>query len=196
MSENECGTQKKSIVLVDGPNMYAAGKDANGLKVNYPKLLVSLCALFNVVRAIAYVQQRDGVNQDGFTSALTKAGYDLRIRRQSVRSDGKIHHATCKLMITIDALAFARTVDTIILVAADGDYTALATAVKPLGCKLVVTCFAGAVAPELKAAADVFLPIDDANSFKDEKLETKNMPSPALQSSYKIDYAGLPKDVD
>jgi uncharacterized LabA/DUF88 family protein len=194
MSDTEFRVRNRSIVLVDGPSMYAAGKDTNGLKVNYPKLLESLCASFDVVRAIAYVQQREGVNQDGFTGALNRAGYDIRIRRQTIRSDGKINTSTCKLMITVDALAFAKSIDTIILVAADGDYVALATAIKTIGCRLVVTCFASAVAPELKAASDLFLPIEEAHAFKDEKLEVKN--SLASKSSYQIDYAGLPKDVE
>jgi hypothetical protein len=96
----------RTIVLVDVPNMYFAGRGASKSKLNYARLLKSICESYSVVRAIAYVVHREGLDQQGFFDILKSSGYELRIREQKVRSDGTLAMVSCKMILALDAMRF------------------------------------------------------------------------------------------
>ncbi len=174
---NESGNvntqHQRAVLLVDVHYLYLAGKVAAQSKVNYAQLLNKLSASFQISRAVAYLTHKPDSDQDGFIQAITKSGFDVRIKEAKARveADGKTSYKTSwKVGITIEALKSAKTCDTIILATGDGDFSELVAALKTKGCRIVIVAFERSAAADLVRMAHEFIPI--TNQLLEEKPPT------------------------
>jgi uncharacterized LabA/DUF88 family protein len=161
---------QRAVLLADVHYLYMTGKAVAQSKVNYAQLLSKLSASFQISRAIAYLTHKPDSNQDGFIQAITHSGFDVRIKEAKARveADGKMSYKTSwKVGITIDALRYAKTCDTIILATGDGDFSELVVALKAKACRVVIAAFERSVATDLVNMAHEFIPI--TNQLLEEK---------------------------
>jgi len=192
-------------ILVDVQNMFYSAKLLHQSKVDYGRLLREITGTRHLVRAIAYIVHKPDVNQAGFHEALSRFGYELKIKELKIRPDAEGRGSTAKgsweIGMTIDAVMMAPKLDTVTLVTGDGDYVPLVECLKSHGCRVEVVSFERSTAGELIKAADQYIPIQEAWIFKEKKFESVGpvpVPGTGLGStaSGQTVYEGLPRDED
>jgi uncharacterized LabA/DUF88 family protein len=194
-------------IFVDVQNMFYSAKLLHQSKVDYGRLLREITGTRHLVRAIAYIVQKPDVNQAGFHEALSRFGYELKIKELKIRPDpegrsGTTAKGSWEIGLTIDALMMAPKLDTVTLVTGDGDYVPLVECLKVHGCRVEVVSFERSTAGELIRAADQYIPIQEGWIFKEKKFEAAGpgatLPSGVLGStaSGQTVFEGLPRDED
>jgi uncharacterized LabA/DUF88 family protein len=185
-------------IFVDVQNMFYSAKLLHQSKVDYGRLLREITGTRHLVRAIAYIVQKPDVNQAGFHEALSRFGYELKIKELKIRPDPDRSGGTAKgsweIGMTIDALMMAPRLDTVTLVTGDGDYVPLVECLKLHGCRVEVVSFERSTAGELIRAADQYIPIQEGWIFKEKKFEALAAGGGQAASSHP--YEGLPRDED
>jgi uncharacterized LabA/DUF88 family protein len=159
-------------IFVDVQNLFYSAKHLRQSKVNYRKLIEDLTAGRKLVRAIAYLVTKPEVDQTGFVDALTKLGYEIRVKYLKIRPDGTAK-GDWAMELSLDVMSIAPRLDTVTLVTGDGDYVPLVERLKILGCRTEVVGFPQNTATELMNAAHAFVAIDDSMLFKEKKFETE-----------------------
>lgn len=161
-------------VLVDVQNMFYSAYDCFRGRLNYKKLLDTVSAGRQVVRALAYAM-RDGNNQNSFFTMLREVGFELRTKEPRVRPDGT-RKGGWDIGIAIEALMLAPRLDVIVVVSGDGDFVDLVHALRALGVRVEVYAFERSVGRELREAADVFAPITEDLIFREARAEGEEEP--------------------
>jgi uncharacterized LabA/DUF88 family protein len=196
-------------IFVDVQNMFYSAKLLHQSKVDYGRLLREITGTRHLVRAIAYIVQKPDVNQAGFHEALSRFGYELKIKELKIRPDsdrvsdrsggggGGTAKGSWEIGLTIDALMMAPRLDTVTLVTGDGDYVPLVECLKLHGCRVEVVSFERSTAGELIRAADAYIPIQESWIFKEKKFEAAAAtPGSAPAAGPTHGYEGLPRDED
>jgi uncharacterized LabA/DUF88 family protein len=191
-------------VFVDVQNMFYSAKLLHQSKLDYGKLLREIVGDRQLVRAIAYIVQKPDVNQVGFHEALTRLGYELRVKELRIRQDGDGKGSAkgdWNIGLTINALSMVNKLDAIAIVSGDGDFAPLVEALKLHGCRVEVYSFERSTASELIKVADQYIPIREDWIFKEKKFEKEaavdTIPT-GLGSTApgEVDIKDLPKDED
>jgi uncharacterized LabA/DUF88 family protein len=186
-------------IFVDVQNMFYSAKLLHQSKVDYGRLLREITGTRQLIRAIAYIVQKPDVNQSGFHEALSRFGYELKVKELKIRTDPdgrspSTAKGSWEIGLTIDAMTMAQKLDCVTLVTGDGDYVPLVEYLKMNGCRVEVVSFERSTASELIKAADQYIPIQEAWIFKEKKFETGAVPPPSASESAL--YEGLPRDED
>lgn len=181
--------------------MFYSAKLLHQSKVDYGRLLREITGTRHLIRAIAYIVQKPDVNQNGFHDALSRFGYELKIKELKIRPDpdgraGTTAKGSWEIGLTIDAMSMAKKLDCVTLVTGDGDYVPLVECLKMNGCRVEVVSFERSTASELVKAADQYIPIQEAWIFKEKKFESGGTSSmlPGVQMPTSGMYEGLPRD--
>jgi len=159
-------------LFVDVQNMFYSAKHLYQAKINYRRLLEDLTAGRQLVRAVAYLVTKPEVDQTAFVDALTRLGYEIKVKYLKIRPDGTAK-GDWAMELSLDVMAIAPRLDTAILVTGDGDYVPLVDRLKTLGCRTEVVGFPQNTATELMNVAHAFVAIDDAMLFKEKKFEAE-----------------------
>ena len=199
-------------IFIDVQNMFYSAKLLHQSKVDYGRLLREITGTRQLIRAIAYIVQKPDVNQSGFHEALTRFGYELKIKELKIRPDpdgrgGTVAKGSWDVGMTIDALMMAPKLDTIVLVTGDGDYVPLVETLRCVGCRVEVVSFERSTAGELIKCTDQYIPIQEAWIFKEKKFEQQAAAAAAAAANGNSGmlgstapgqtvYEGLPKDED
>lgn len=190
-------------IFVDVQNMFYSAKLLHQSKVDYGRLLREITGTRHLVRAIAYIVQKPDVNQAGFHEALSRFGYELKIKELKIRPDpegrsGSTAKGSWEIGMTIDAIMMAPKLDTVALVTGDGDYVPLVEWLKSHGCRVEVVSFERSTAGELIKAADQYIPIQESWIFKEKKFEVAAAAMGGLgpTASGQTVFEGLPRDED
>jgi uncharacterized LabA/DUF88 family protein len=194
-------------IFVDVQNMFYSAKLLHQSKVDYGRLLREITGTRHLVRAIAYIVQKPDVNQAGFHEALSRFGYELKIKELKIRPDpegrsGSTAKGSWEIGLTIDALMMSPKLDTVTLVTGDGDYVPLVECLKVHGCRVEVVSFERSTAGELIKAADQYIPIQEGWIFKEKKFENVGAAAPLGHSGLgptapgQTVFEGLPRDED
>lgn len=154
-------------VFVDVANMYYSAKNIHGTRVNFGKILEDALADRSLVRAIAYVIKADSPDEQKFFEALDKQGFEVKMKDLQVFPGGA-KKGDWDVGITIDAVRMSDRLDTIVLVAGDGDYIPLVKYLQEAkGCRVEVMAFQESTSMKLREAADQFI---DLSSDKKKYL--------------------------
>jgi uncharacterized LabA/DUF88 family protein len=120
---------KRIAVFVDVQNIYYTTRQTYGRQFNYRKLWDKINAEGEVVSAMAYAIHRGDDKQLKFQNALKHIGFTVKLKPYIQRSDGSAK-GDWDVGITIDVMAIAQEVDTVILLSGDGDFDLLLEKVK------------------------------------------------------------------
>lgn len=149
---------QRVAVLVDVQNMYHSARKLHGRNLSYAKLVQNTVKGRKLVRAIAYLLDRDGVDQNGFLEHLSHSGFEVRRKELIERADGS-RKGDWDLGIAIDAITLAEKVDVVMLVSGDGDFSCLAQLLRHRGIKVEIASFRESTADALIQASDAFHPL-------------------------------------
>jgi uncharacterized LabA/DUF88 family protein len=159
-------SEEKMVILIDGPNLYAAAKTL-GFDLDYKKLLTEFRTRGNLVRAKYYTAVDDA---DEFSNIvplidwLDYNGYSVVTKSMKSFTDGEGRRKTKGNMnvdIAVEAMELAPYVGHIVLFSGDGDFRAAVEAVQRRGVRVTVISSIASQPPicadELRRQADVFI---------------------------------------
>lgn len=115
---------KRIAVFVDVQNIYYTTKQAFGRSFDYRKLWVDLEFMGEIVLANAYAIESNNLGQKKFQSALRSIGFDVKLKPYIQRRDGSAK-GDWDVGITLDVVDAAATVDVVVLLSGDGDFSLL-----------------------------------------------------------------------
>lgn len=144
---------QRVAVFVDVQNMYHSAKKIYGRNLSYAKLLDATVRGRTLTRALAYVIDRQGVDQQAFVDHLRHLGFHVRRKELIERPDGS-RKGSWDLGLALDALRVAPRVDVVVLVTGDGDFVPLAQALAAEGVAVEVACFRESASDSLVQIAD------------------------------------------
>lgn len=165
-------------VFVDVQNLYHSAKNIYHSRVNYQELMKFLVGGRQLIRSLAYVVKSEGIDQEdleldrlmkvdkgtsesAFFDALTKAGFELRIKDLQIYAGG-MKKADWDVGIAVDAIRMSSFLDVIILVTGDGDFLPLVNYLKwGIGRLVEIAAFRRSASIKLQEAADKFINIED-----------------------------------
>ncbi|MFT5716427.1 MAG: uncharacterized LabA/DUF88 family protein [Oleiphilaceae bacterium] len=152
---------KKIAVFVDVQNIYYTTRDTYSRQFNYRSLWQKINSEGNIVSATAYAIHRGDDKQLKFQNALKHIGFTVKLKPYIQRSDGSAK-GDWDVGITIDVMAIAQEVDTVILLSGDGDFDLLLEKVKrDYHVHTEVYGVRPLTAKSLIDSANVFHPIDE-----------------------------------
>ena len=162
-------------IFFDIQNLYHSAKNLYNARINYRELIKSLVDGRKLIRATAYViKSEDIVDRDekrakaegikseaSFFDALEKSGLELRVKDLQVFHGG-MKKADWDVGLAVDAIRMSSFLDTVIIVAGDGDYVPLVEYLKwGLGRQVEVAAFGRSTSSKLREAADYFVNIEE-----------------------------------
>lgn len=148
-------THQRVAVLVDVQNMYYAARNLYNSKLEFAKLLQFLTRNRMLTRALAYIVERPGMEQEKFVEVLRRNGFEVRKKVLIERSDGS-QKGDWDLGIALDAVALADKTDVVILVTGDGDFVTLVHFLHSRGVRVEVGSFPETTALELIRSCDYY----------------------------------------
>src|SRR3989344_1962125 len=116
-------------VFVDVANMYHSAKNVYGARVNFKEVLKTAVAGRKLIRAIAYVVKSPSQEEQAFLEALSKQGFDLKIKDLQIYASG-VKKADWDVGLAVDAIKLSGSLDAVVLVSGDGDYIPLVSYLK------------------------------------------------------------------
>lgn len=152
--------EQRVEVLIDVQNLYHSAKNLYGGRVNFKEILKQAIAGRKLIRAFAYVVRTKTGEEKAFFEALTKLGFETRVRDLQEFYGGQ-KKADWDVGITIDAIRTSANVDVIVLCSGDGDYIPLVEYLRNQGKRVEVMAFGRTTSSKLREAADEFLDIGE-----------------------------------
>jgi len=151
---------QRVAVFIDTQNLYHSAKNLYHAKVNFNNVLKDAVADRNLIRAIAYVVNTEGGEEQGFFDALTKIGIETKTKDLQIFAGGA-KKADWDIGMAIDAVKMAPKLDAVILATGDGDFIPAVEHLKTAGgCQVEVISFGRSSSQKLKECVDEFIDMD------------------------------------
>ncbi|MBP9749662.1 MAG: NYN domain-containing protein [Candidatus Pacebacteria bacterium] len=164
---------QRVAVFIDTQNLYHSAKNLYHAKVNFNNVLKDAVADRNLIRAIAYVVNTEGGEEQGFFDALSKIGIETKTKDLQIFAGGA-KKADWDVGMAIDAIKMAPKLDAVILATGDGDFVPAVEHLKTAGgCQVEVIAFGRSSSGKLKECVDEFIDMD-----VDHKRYTIGTPAP------------------
>jgi uncharacterized LabA/DUF88 family protein len=151
---------QRVVVIIDTQNLYHSAKNLYKAKVNFASVVEAAVQNRKLIRAISYVVNTEGGEEQAFFEALEKVGIEIRTKDLQVFHGGA-KKADWDVGMAVDAIKYASKVDAIILATGDGDFIPLVEYVKSLGCQVEAITFGRSASSGLRAAVDDFIDLDE-----------------------------------
>ena len=146
-------------VFADVQNVYYTVKQQYNCHFNYGSFLSEATAGRNLVKAIAYAVDKGDRKQAQFQQILARIGFEVKLMPYIQRADGSAK-GDWDVGITLDMLAYADRVDTVVLASGDGDYAlAVDKLIDELTVSVEVYGVPGLTAKRLIESSTRFVPI-------------------------------------
>lgn len=115
---------KRIAVFVDVQNIYYTTKQEFGRSFDYRKFWQELQFMGEVVQANAYAIESNNEGQQRFQAALNAIGFTVKLKPYIQRRDGSAK-GDWDVGITLDVVDAAASVDVVVLLSGDGDFSLL-----------------------------------------------------------------------
>ncbi len=145
-------------VFIDVQNVYYGARRLKG-KLDFDALLEAAVLDRRLIQATAYVVESEEIDQSQFIARLEQRGIKVQRKALKVRADGSMK-GDWDMELALDALDAAPSLDVVVLVSGDGDFTSLVKRIKAMGPRVEVLGFPRHVAKSLAQAADDYRPLD------------------------------------
>lgn len=146
-------------VFVDVGNMYHSAKNLYNRRVNFQEILKTATAGRKLIRALAYVVVSKTLEEQTFFEALSKQGFEVKMKDLQVFVDGS-KKGDWDVGLAIDTIKSADKLDVVVLVTGDGDFIPLVTYLKEnRGCIVELLAFGETASAKLVEHVDDFIDI-------------------------------------
>ena len=147
--------RQRVAVFVDVQNMYHSAKKTYGRNLSYSRMLRACVRNRRLVRSIAYVIEREGIDQVSFLDHLRYCGFEIKRREVIERMDGS-RKAEWEVGMAMDMVRIADKVDTIIVVSGNGVFADAAPLLSAQGVKFECCAFRESLSDLLMRAVDQY----------------------------------------
>ena len=147
-------------VFVDVQNLYYSAKNLYSAKVDFEKILKDGVAGRKLIRAFAYVISADVGKEKEFYEALSKQGYEVRVKDLQVFYGGA-KKGDWDIGLCMDVVRLIPKLDVMVLVSGDGDYADLLEYARSQGVRSEVIAFGKTASHKLIEEADEVLDMDN-----------------------------------
>ena len=147
--------RQRVAVFVDVQNMYHSAKKTYGRNLSYSRMLRACVRNRRLTRSIAYVIEREGLDQVSFLDHLRYCGFEVKKREVIERMDGS-RKAEWEIGISMDMLRVADRVDVIIVVSGNGVFADVAPLIQAKGVKFECCAFRESMSDLLIRAVDQY----------------------------------------
>ena len=152
-------------VFVDVQNMYHSAKNLYQRNVDFGRVLKEAVGERQLIRAIAYVVKSGTREEEKFFSALSKSGFELKIKGLQTFPGG-MKKADFDVGLCVDAIKLADRLDAVVLVSGDGDFIPLISYLKEnKGCRAELMAFEKTASAKLIEASDQFTDLGRGEKF-------------------------------
>jgi uncharacterized LabA/DUF88 family protein len=151
---------QRVAVLADAQNLYHSAQSVYSRNIDYSALLDKAVQDRHLTRAIAYVIRAEAEDEDRFFEALRDIGFEAKIKDIKTFGDGS-KKADWDVGMSLDAVALADHVDTVVLCTGDGDFSRLCHHLRHEGVRVEAMAFEESAADELVEAADAFVDLSE-----------------------------------
>lgn len=143
-------------VFIDVGNMYHSAKNLYDTRVNFKEVLKAAVAGRKLIRALAYVVKSNSIEEEGFFDALSKQGFEVKMKDLQIFAGGA-KKGDWDVGMAVDAIKSADKLDVVVLVTGDGDFVPLVSYLKEnKGCLVEVIAFGETASGRLEESADDF----------------------------------------
>lgn len=157
---NEANLNQRVGVFVDVQNLYYSARHLYNTHVNFGSVLKEAVGQRQLVRAFAYVVRASMPEEQSFFDALTKVGYEVKMKDIQVFAGGA-KKADWDIGMAMDAIRLSERLDVVVLVTGDGDFEPLVRYLKETkGCRVEVIAFGRSTSGKLIGEVDGFLDLD------------------------------------
>jgi uncharacterized LabA/DUF88 family protein len=143
-------------IFIDTQNLYHSAKNLYKSKVNFGAVMKEALAGRVIIRCVAYVIRTESEEEKGFFEALNKLGIETKVKDIRIFAGGA-KKADWDLGMTVDAIAMADKLDTVVLATGDGDFVPLVEYLRNHGCQVEVISFGKSASGQLREIADDFI---------------------------------------
>ncbi len=147
-------------IFIDTQNIYHSAKNLYHAKANFGAIVKEVLGDRILTRAVAYVITTEGGEEKSFFDALSKVGIETKTKPLQIFLGGA-KKADWDVGLAVDAIKLAPKLDTLILVAGDGDFVPMVEYIKHMGCQVEVVSFGKSSSAKLIEAADEFVDLDE-----------------------------------
>ena len=152
--------EQRVAILIDTQNLYHSAKNLYKSKVNFAAVVKAALGERKLIRALSYVVNTEGGEENAFFEALEKVGIEIKTKDLQIFYCGD-KKADWDVGLAIDAIKLANKVDAIILASGDGDFVPLVEYVKNQGCQVEVITFGRSASSRLRETVDDFIDMDE-----------------------------------
>ena len=182
--------EQRVAVLIDTQNLYHSAKNLYKSKVNFGEVVKAALGERKLIRALSYVVNTEGGEENAFFEALEKVGIEIKTKDLQIFFGGA-KKADWDVGMAIDAIKLAHKVDAIILATGDGDFIPLVEYVKSQGCQVEAISFGRSSSSRLREAVDDFIDMDQDPrryliGYRRERTPQRGNKSPGKQPSGKV----------
>ena len=170
--------RQRVAVFVDVQNMYHSAKKTYGRNLSYARMLRTCVRNRRLVRSIAYVLDREGVDQVSFFDHLRYCGFEVRKREVIERMDGS-RKAEWELGIAMDMLRIADKVDSIIIVSGNGVFADIVPVLQARGVKVECCAFKESMSDLLIRNVDQYHVLGEEHLYGGTPQKPAETPEPA-----------------
>ncbi len=157
--------EQRVAILIDTQNLYHSAKNLYKSKVNFGEVVKAALGGRKLIRALSYVVNTEGGEENAFFEALEKLGIEIKTKDLQIFYGGA-KKADWDVGLAIDAIKLAHKVDAIVLATGDGDFIPLVEYVKSQGCQVEAISFGRSSSSRLREAVDDFIDMDeDSNRY-------------------------------
>jgi len=147
-------------VFIDAQNLYHSAKNLYQSRVNFGEVVKTAVGDRALIRAIAYVITTESGEEQGFFEALGKMGIETKTKDLQIFLGGA-KKADWDVGLAVDAIKMSPKLDTVIIVAGDGDFIPLVEYLQTSkGCQVEVVSFGRSSSSKLMEIADDFMDLD------------------------------------
>jgi len=159
--------RQRVAVFVDVQNMYHSAKKTYGRNLSYSRMLRACVRNRRLVRSMAYVIEREGIDQVSFTDHLRYCGFEVRRREVIERMDGS-RKAEWEIGMAMDMLRIADKVDSIIVVSGNGVFADVAPLIRAKGTKFECCAFRESMSDVLIKAVDQYHLLSEDHLYQND----------------------------
>jgi uncharacterized LabA/DUF88 family protein len=146
---------QRVAIFVDVSNMYWAVR-RQGASLNFRNVLEAAVGGRRLMRAVAYAVTSGGPDEQKFFEALSKAGFEVKLKELQVFSGGR-KKADWDVGLAMDMVRLAPLIDVAVIVSGDGDYVPVVEYLQNSGHLVEAMAFREGVSAKLVERADAFI---------------------------------------
>lgn len=150
---------QRVAVIIDTQNLYHSAKNLYKSKVNFASVVEAAVQGRKLIRAVSYVVNTEGGEEQPFFEALEKVGIEIKTKDLQIFYGGA-KKADWDVGMAVDAIKLSHKVDAIVFATGDGDFIPAVEYIKSQGCQVEAITFGRSASSGLRSAVDDFIDLD------------------------------------